>query len=208
MIVATAPTTHFFVGNEICYPSKPFSTNIKSNPNAGASQSKPSNGQSPSTTTLKLSVSKVKGLLHVTELQMTSSSGRNTTALSSATTLALTVFCPIVLQTDLIRTLLEITIETNLQGYKDRGAIDFKLAQLTASLSNIQALEPFNVSSYVKENLIGALQKTYPHLYRVAYCYGNIKKIPELDVHHGIHLFKYFAANEKGLLFAVRLPIC
>ena len=70
----------FLHGAERVYPSKSPSTN-KSNSNAGANQSKLSSVQSSSKTTTLSSVSNVKGLLQVTELQLKSSSGKNTTAL-------------------------------------------------------------------------------------------------------------------------------
>ena len=67
-------------GAERVYPSKSPSTN-NSNLNAGANQSKLSSVQSSSTTTTLSSLSNVKGLLQVTELQLTSSAGKDTTAL-------------------------------------------------------------------------------------------------------------------------------
>ena len=68
-------------GAERVYPSKSPSNNNNSNSNARASQSKPSSVQSSSKTTTLSSVSNVKGLLQVTELQLMSSSGKNTMAL-------------------------------------------------------------------------------------------------------------------------------
>ena len=67
-------------GAERLYPSKSPSNN-NSNSNAGASQSKLSSVQSSSKTTTLSSVRNVKGLLQVTELQLKSSSGKDTTAL-------------------------------------------------------------------------------------------------------------------------------
>ena len=61
-------------------PSKSASTK-NSNSNAGANQSKLSSVQSSSKTTNLSSVSNVKSLLLVTELQLTSSCGKDTTAL-------------------------------------------------------------------------------------------------------------------------------
>ena len=68
-------------GAERVYPSKSPSINNYSNSNAGASQSKPSSVQSLSKTTTLSSVSNLKGLLQVTELQLASFSGKDTTAL-------------------------------------------------------------------------------------------------------------------------------
>ena len=69
-----------FHGAARVYPSKSPSNN-NSNSNAGATQSKLSSVQSSSKTTTLSSVSNVKGLLQVTELQLKSSSGKDTTAL-------------------------------------------------------------------------------------------------------------------------------
>ena len=67
-------------GAERVYPSKSPSNN-NYNSNAGANQSKQPGVQSSSKTTTLSSVSNVKGLLQVTELQLKSSSGKDTTAL-------------------------------------------------------------------------------------------------------------------------------
>ena len=68
-------------GAERVNPSKSRSNNNNSNSNAGANQSKLSSVQSSSKTTTLSSVSSVKGFLQVTELQLKSSSGKDTTAL-------------------------------------------------------------------------------------------------------------------------------
>ena len=70
-------------GAERVYPSKSPSNNNNnnSNSNASANQSKLPSVQSSSKTTTLSSVSNVKGLLQVTELQLKSSSGKDTTAL-------------------------------------------------------------------------------------------------------------------------------
>ena len=68
-------------GAERVYPPKSPSNNNNINSNAGANQSKLPSVQSSSKTTTLSSVSNVKGLLQVTELQLKSSSGKDTTAL-------------------------------------------------------------------------------------------------------------------------------
>ena len=67
-------------GAERVYPSKAPSTNNSSS-NTGSNQSKRPSVQSSSKTTTLSSVSNVKGLLQLTELQLKSSSGKDTTAL-------------------------------------------------------------------------------------------------------------------------------
>ena len=125
------------------YPSKSPSTN-NSNSNAGANQSKLSSVQSSSETTTLSSVSNVKGLLHVTELQLTSSSGKETTAL---------VFCDTAssnswVSNDLANrlclrgTALKLTVKV----INTEKVVDTKLVELTVTSRNNQAFEPFKIS--------------------------------------------------------------
>ena len=89
---------------ERVYPSKSPSNKNNSNSNAGASQSKPSSVQSSSKTTTFSSVSNVKSVLQVTELQLMSSSGKITTALILCDIVAVTLGCPMILKIDLVCT--------------------------------------------------------------------------------------------------------
>ena len=178
---------------ESVYPSKSPSTNNNSNSNAGASQSKPSNVQSSSKTTTLSSVSNVKDLLHATESQLTSASGKDTTALVLCDTTRSNCWVSndIANALGLHGTALKLTVK----GINTEEVVDTKLAELTVTPRFNQALEPFKISPYVKEGLnvganvinIKALQKTYPHL-------------------AVLHL-EYFAVDEKCLTFAVRLLI-
>ena len=68
-------------GAERVYPSKSPSNNNNNNSTIGANQSKLPGVQSSSKTTTLSSVSNVKGLLQVTELQLKSSCGKDTTSL-------------------------------------------------------------------------------------------------------------------------------
>ena len=64
-----------------------------------------------------------------------------------------------------------------------------------------------NTNSVVKTKVAS---KTYPHLAvldPVTYCYRNIEMILVQDVYHAIRPLDYFAADEKCLSFAARLPI-
>ena len=91
-------------GSETVYPSNSPSTNNNSNSNAGASRSEPSSVQSSSKTTTLSSVSNVIGLLQVTELQLTSSSGKDTTALVLCHNASINSWVPIILHIDLVCT--------------------------------------------------------------------------------------------------------
>ena len=203
-------------GAERVYPSKSPSNNNNSNSNAGANQSKLSSVQSSSKTTTLSSVSNVKGLLQVTELQLKSSSGKDTTALILCDTACSNswVSNDLAIRLGLHGTALKLTVK----GKNTEEVVDTKLVELIVTPRDNQAFEPFKVSPYVKENLtvgayvinIKALQETCPHLAvldPVTYCYGNIEMILGQDVYHAIRPLEYFAADEKSSPFAVRLPI-
>ena len=203
-------------GAERVYPSKSPSNNNNSNSNAGANQSKLSSVQSSSKITTLSSVCNVKGLLQVTELQLKSSSGKDTTALVLCDTACSNswVSNDLANRLGLHGTALKLTVK----GINTEEVVDTKLVELIVTPRDNQTFEPFKVSPYVKEDLnvgadvfnIKALQETYPHLAvldPVTYCYGNIEMILGQDVYHAIRPLEYFAADEKSSPFAVRLPI-
>ena len=200
---------------ERVYPSKSPSKNI-SNSNAGANQSKLSSVQSSSKTTTLSSVSNVKGLLQVTELQLTSSSGKDTTALVLCDTACSNSWVPndLANRLGLHGTALKLTVK----GINTEGVVDTKLVELTVTPRDYQAFEPYKDSPYVQEALnlgadvinIKALQETYPHLAvldPVTYCYGNVEMILGKDVYNAIRPLDYLAAEKKCSPFAVRLSI-
>ena len=202
-------------GAERVYPSKSPSNN-NSNSNADANQSKLTSVQSSSKTTTLSSVSNVKGLLQVTELQLKSSSGKDTTALVLCDTACSNswVSNDLANRLGLHGTASKLTVK----GIHTEEVVDTKLVELIVTPRDNQAFEPFKVCSYVKEDLyvgadvinIKALQETYPHLAvldPVTYCYGNIEMILGQDVYHAIRPLEYFAADEKCSPFAFRLPI-
>ena len=158
----------------------------------------------------------MKGLLQVTELQLKSSNGKDTTALVLCDTACSNswVSNDHANRLGLHGTALKLTVK----GINTEEVVDTKLVELIVTPRDNQAFEPFKVSRYVKENLnvgadvinIKALQETYPHLAvldPVTYCYGNIEMILGQDVYHAIRPLEYFAADEKSSPFAVRLPI-
>ena len=190
-------------GAERVYPSKSPSNN-NSNSNAGKSQSKLSSVQSSSKTTTLSSVSNVKGLLQVTELQLKSSSGKYTTALVLCDTACSNSW----VSNDLAKRLglHDTALKLTVKGTNTEEVVDTKLVELIVSPRDKQAFEPFKVSPYEKEDLnvgadiinIKALPETYPHLAvldPVTFCCGNIEKILGQDVYHAIRLLDYSAAD-------------
>ena len=214
----TANSSHntHFPGAERVYPSKSPSNNNNSNSNAGANQIKLSSVQSSSKTTTFSSLSNVKSLLQVTEIQLKSSSSKDTTAL---------VFCDTACSNSWVSN--DVANRLGLHGTAlklevrciiTEEVVDTKLVELIVTPRDIQAFEPFKVSPYVKEDLseggnainIKAVQETYPHLAvldPVTYCYGNIEMVLGQNVYHAIRPLEYFSADEKDSPFAVRLPI-
>ena len=147
-------------------------------------QSKPSGVQSSSKDTALSSVSNVKELLQVTELQLTNSSGKDTTALVLCDTAGSNtwVYNDLANRLGLHGTALKLTVK------RTNKVVGNKLIELTVTPRNNQAFEPFKVSPYVKEDLnvgadvinIKALQEVYPHLAvldSVTYGYGKIYMI-------------------------------
>ena len=139
----------FLHGAEKAYPSKSHSSN-KSNSNAGANQSKFSSVHSTSKITTLSSVSIVKGLLQVTEIQLTISSGKDTTALVLCDTACNNSW----VSNDLANrlgwhgTAMKLTVK----GINTEEVADTKLVELIVTLRNNQAFEQFKVSPYVKED--------------------------------------------------------
>ena len=154
---------------ERVYPSKSPSSN-NSNSNAGANQSKLSSVQSLSKTTTLSSVSNVKGLLQVTEIQLTSSSGKDTTALVLCDTACSNSW----VSNDLANRLgsHETALKLTVKGINTEEVVDTKLVDLIVTPRDNQAFEPYKVIPYVMEDLnvgvdvinIKALQETCPHL--------------------------------------------
>ena len=128
-------------GAERVYSSKSPSNNNNSNSKAGASQNKLSSVQSSSKTTTLSSVSNVKGLLQVTELQLKSSSGNDTTALVLCNTACSNswVSNDLANRLGLHATALKITVK----GINTEEVVDTNLVELIVTPRDNQAFEPF-----------------------------------------------------------------
>ena len=204
-------------GAERVFPAKPSTNNNIDTSKSNAGTSRPSTGQlQPSKTTTLSSVTDVKGLLQVTELKVTNSSGTSTTALVLCDTACSNswVSDSLAARLGLQGTALKLTVK----GINTEELIDTKVVQLTVTPHKDQDFEAFTVHPYVRETLnVGSdiidaksMQETYPHLAvldPVRYSYGEIEMILGQDVYHAIRPLEYFSADEKCSPFAVRLPI-
>ena len=206
-----------FHGAERVFPAKPSTNNNINTSKWSAGISRPTTGQQqPSRTTTLSSVTDVKGLLQVTVLNLTNSSGNNITALVLCDTACSNTWVSdsLAARLGLQGTALKLTVE----GIKTEELIDTKVVQLTVTPHKDQDFEAFTVRPYVRETLninsdiidVKSMHETYPHLAvldLVRYSYRNIEMILGQDVYHAIPLLEYFAAEEKCSSFAVRLPI-
>ena len=204
-------------GAERVFPAKPSTNNNIDTSKSNEGTSRPSTGQQqPSKTTTLSSVTDVKGLLQVTKLKLTNSSGTNTTALVLCDTACSNswVSDSLAARLGLQGTALKLTVK----GINTEELIDTKVVQLTVTPHKDQDFEAFTVRPYVRETLnvgsdiidVKSMQEIYPHLAvldPVKYSYGEIEMILGQDVYHAIRPLEYYSADEKCSPFAVRLPI-
>ena len=199
-----------------------FPTKQSTNPNTiqspgNTGQSKATTSQQPSNkTTTMSSVTDVKGLLQVTELQLVSSSGLDTKALVLCDTACSNswVAGSLADRLGLHGKALKLTVK----GINTEEVVDTRIVEVTVKPREHQDFEPFTINPFVKESLnvgsdiinVQTLQETYPHLAvldPVTYSYKDIEMILGQDVYHAIRPLEYFSADEKRSPVAVRLPI-
>ena len=160
----------------------------------------------------------VKGLLQVTELKLTNSSGTSTTALVLCDTACSNswVSDSLAARLGLQGTALKLTVKCKNKNTEDLK--DTKVVQFTVTPNKDQDFEAFTARPYVRETLnvgsdiidVKSMQETYLHLAvldPVRYSYREIEMILGQDVYHAIRPLEYFSADEKCSQFAVRLPI-
>ena len=204
-------------GADRVFPTKQStnSNTIESSGNTG--QSKATTSQQPSNkTTTMSSVTDVKGLLQVTELQLVNSSGLDTTALVLCDTASSNswVAGSLADRLGLHGKALKLTVK----GVNTDEVVDTRIVEVTVKPREHQDFEPFTINPFVKESLnvgsdiinVQALQETYPHLAvldPVTYSYKDIEMILGQDVYHAIRPLKYFSADEKRSPVAVCLSI-
>ena len=140
-------------GTERVFPAKPSTNNNINTSKSNAGTGKPSTGQQqPSKTTTLTSVMDVKGLLQVTELKITNSSGTSTTALVLCDTAA----CSNSWVSDSLATRLGLqgnALKLTVMGINREEIIDSEVVQLTVIPHKNQDFEAFIVRPHVRETL-------------------------------------------------------
>ena len=204
-------------GADRVFPSKQ-STNPNTKQSSGnTGQSKATTSQQPSNkTTTMSSVTDVKGLLQVTELQLVNSSGLDTKAF---------VLCDKACSNSWVAGSLADrlglhgkALKLTVKGINTEEVVETRIVEVTVKPREHQDFEPFTINPFVKESLnvgsdiinVQALQETYPHLAvldPVTYSYKDIEMILGQDVYHAIRPLEYFSADETHSPVAVRLPI-
>ena len=192
-------------GADRVFPAKQ-STNpntIQSSGNKG--QSKATTSQQPSNRTTTLSsVTDVKALLQVTDMQLVNSSGLDTKALVFCDTACSNVANNLANRFGLHDKALKLTVK----GINTEEVVDTRFVEVTVKPRQQQDIEPFTINPFVKENLnvgsninnVHVLQKTYPHvavLDPVTYAYKDIEMILGQDVCHAIRPLEHFSVDEK-----------
>ena len=162
------------------------------------------------------SVTDVKGLLQVTELQLVNSSGLDTKALVLCDTTCSNSWVAGSLADRLA--LHGKALKLTVKGINTEEVVDTTIVEVTVKPREHRDCEQFTINPFVKESLnVGsdiineqALQEIYPHLAvldPVTYSYKDIEMILGQDVYHAIRPLEYFSADEKRSPVAVRLPI-
>ena len=163
------------------------------------------------------SVTVVNSLFQVTELQLTNSSGTNTTAL----VLYDSAFTNSVVSSDNLAARLglqSMASKMTVRSINKEELIDKRVGQLTLTPHKDQDFDAFTVRPYVRDTLnvssdiidVTPMQKTDPHLvvlYPVRYTYADSEIIVGQDVYQAIRQLEYFAADEKCSPIAAPLPI-
>ena len=185
-------------------------------PSGNTGQKEETTSQQPSNkTTTMSSVTDVKGLLQVTELQLVNSFGVDTKALVLCDTACSNsgVACSVADRPGLHGKALKLTVK----GINTEEVVDTRVVEVTVKPREHQEFEPFTINLFVNESLnvgsdiinVQGLQETYPHLAVLdptTYSHKDIEMILGQDVYHAIRPLEYFSADEKRSPVAVRLP--
>ena len=144
------------------------------------------------------SVTDVKGLLQIMELQLVDSSGVDTRALVLCDTTCSNswVASSVADRPDRLG-LHGKALKLTVKGINTEEVFDARVAEDTVKLREHQDFEPFTINLFVKESLnvgsdkinVQALQETYPHLAvldPVTYSYKDIEMTLGQDVYHAI----------------------
>ena len=162
------------------------------------------------------SVSDVKGLLQITEVEVH-------TPTTSVKVLALcdSACSHSWISEDLATKLNVKGLPTKLtvHGINSQQVVDTQIVELKLTPVHSGGSCPtFDVKPYVRKNLhvgndvidVDQLKQQYPHLEPVAlskYSYGDVEMILGQDVFHSIRPLEYFESDQKNTPIAVRLPL-
>ena len=207
----------FLHGRDRVFPAKQSTNSNTTHPSGNTGQSKATTSQQSSNkTTTMSSVTDVKGILQVMELQLVNSSGVDTKALALCDTACSNswVAGSLADRLGLHCKALELTVK----GINTEEVVVTRVVEVTVKPREHQDFEPFIINPFVKESLnvgsdivnVQALQETYPDfavLDPVTYSYKDNEMILGQDFHHAVRPLEYFSANEKRSPVAVRLPI-
>ena len=197
-------------GSDRVFPTKQSTNSNTIQPFSNTGRCKATTSQQPSNkTTTMSSVTDVKGLLQVMELQLVNPSGLDTKACSNSW-----VADSLADRLGLHGKALKLTVK----GINIEEVVDTRVVEVTVKPREHQDFEPFTINPVVKESLnvgsdiinVQGLQETCPHLAvldPVTYSYKDIEMILGKDVYHAIRTIEYFSADEKRSAVAVRLPI-
>ena len=141
------------------------------------------------------SVTDVKGLLQVTELQLVNSSGVDTEALVLRDTACSNSWVAGSLANRL--SLHGKALKPTVKGTNTEEVVETRIVEVTVKPRAHQDFEPFTINPFVKESLnvgsdiiiVQALQETYPHsavLDPLTFSYKEIEMILGQDVYHAI----------------------
>ena len=141
------------------------------------------------------SVTDVKGLLQVTELQLVNSSGVDTKAL---------VLCDTACSNSWVASSIADrlglhgkALKPTIKGINTEEVVETRIVEVTVKPRAHQYFEPFTINPFVKEslnvgsdiNIVQALQEIYPHSAvhdPVTFSYKDIEMILGQDVYHSI----------------------
>ena len=162
------------------------------------------------------SITDVKGLLQVLEVDLLSPSDVRTRALVLCDTACSHswISSELASRLQLKGTPLKLTVN----GIKTQETITTESVQVTVQPKGENTCSPFDLLSYVKTNLrVGsdivdntAIHEKYPHLSVLpnkTYDYTNVEMILGQDAYHAMRPIEYFETESKFSPVAVRLPL-
>ena len=157
-------------------------------------------------------MSKVKGLLQITEVIHTSTTSVKVLALCESA-------CSNAWVSEDLATKLNVKglpTKLTVHGINSQQVVDTQINELKLTpVHSGGSCSTFDVKPYVRKNLhvgndvldVDQLKQQYPHLEHVALSYGDVEMTLGQDVFHSIRLMEYFESDRKKTPIAVRLPL-